>query len=144
MYVSDIPNHFSKSLLNLFADDTKCLKAISDPSDVIELLHDINSLDLWSEQWELLFNPTKLVRISFKSNLQIYTIERSSIGKVDSHKDLGIILSSNHTWDAHYDYIYYVKLKSNLSICLSICLSPSWDNFSDFCMDQLGPWFMHS
>ena len=28
-----------------------------------------------------------------------------SITKVESHKDLGIILSSNLTWDAHYNQI---------------------------------------
>ena len=106
IYVNDIPDHISKSLLYLFADDTKCLKTISDPSDVFELQHDINSLNLWSVQWRLLFNPTKIVQISFKSTLQTsYTIGRSSISKVDSHKDLGIILSSNLTWDAHYDHI---------------------------------------
>ena len=106
IYVNDIPDHISKSLLYLFADDTKCLKTISDPSDVFELQHDINSLNLWSVQWGLLFNPTKIVQISFKSTLQTsYTIGRSSISKVDSHKDLGIILPSNLTWDAHYDHI---------------------------------------
>ena len=43
-------------------------------------------------------------------NKQIYmsffnSIGTSSITKVESHKDLGIILSSNLTWDAHYDQI---------------------------------------
>ena len=68
--------------------------------------NDINSLHCWSEQWSLLFNPTKIIQISFKSNLQTsYTIGTSSITKVESHKNLGIILSSNLTWDAHYDQI---------------------------------------
>ena len=106
VYVNDIPDHISNSLLYLFADDTKCLKTISNPTDAIQLQDDINSLNYWSEQWNLLFNPTKIVQISFKSNLQTsYTIGTSLITKVESHKDLGIILSSNLTWDAHYDHI---------------------------------------
>ena len=106
IYVNDIPDHISNSLLYLFADDTKCLKIISDPADAILLQDDINSLNYWSEQWSLLFNPTKIVQISFKLNLQTsYTIGTSLITKVESHKDLGIILSSNLTWDAHYNHI---------------------------------------
>ena len=96
----------SNSLLYLFADDTKCLKTIIDPAHSIQLQNDINSLHCWSEQWSLLFNPTKIIQTSFKSNLQTsYTIGTSSITKVESHKDQGIILSSNLTWDAHYDHI---------------------------------------
>ena len=102
IYVNDIPDYICNSVLYLFADDTKCLKTISDPADSIQLQDDINSLNHWSEQWSLLFNPTKIVQISFKPNLQTsYTIGTSLITKVESHKDLGIILSSNLTWDTH-------------------------------------------
>ena len=82
---------------------TKCLRTISDPADSIQLQDDINSLNHWSEQWSLLFNPTKIVQISFKPNLQTsYTIGTSLI---TSHKDLGIIVSSNLTWKAYYNQI---------------------------------------
>ena len=98
IYVNDIPDYVSISLLYLFADDAKYLKTITDPADSIQLQNDIISLCCWSEQWSLFFNPTKIIQISFKSNLQTsYTIGTSSITKVESHKDLGIILSSNLT-----------------------------------------------
>ena len=75
IYVNDIPGYVSNSLLYLFADDTKCLKAISDPANSVQLQNNINSLSYWSEQWSLLFNPTKIAQISFKSTLQAsYTI----------------------------------------------------------------------
>ena len=107
VYVSNIPDYISNSVLYLFADDTKCLKLyICDPADYIQLQDDINSLNHWSEQWSLLFNPTKIVQISFKPNLQTsYTIGTSLVTRVESHKDLGIILSSNLTWDTHYNQI---------------------------------------
>ena len=35
VYVNDISDHISNSVLYLFADDTKCLKFISDPADSI-------------------------------------------------------------------------------------------------------------
>ena len=78
VYVNDIPDYISNSVLYLFADDTKCLKTIFDPADSIQLQDDINSLNHWSEQWSLLFNPTKIVQIIFKPNLQTsYTIGTS-------------------------------------------------------------------
>ena len=106
VYVNDIPDYITNSLLYLFADDTKCLKTISDPADSIKLQDDIDSLNHWSEKWSLLFNHTKVVHISSRSHLPTsYTIGTSSITKVESHKDLGITLSSNLSWDAHYDHI---------------------------------------
>ena len=45
IYVNDIPDYISNSVLYLFADDTKCLKTISDPADSIQLQDDINSLN---------------------------------------------------------------------------------------------------
>ena len=95
IYINDIPDYVCNSLLYLFANDRKCLKTITDTADSIQLQNDINSLHCWSEQWSLLFNPTKIVQISFKSNLQTsYTIGISSMTKLENHKDLGIILSS--------------------------------------------------
>ena len=106
VYVNDIPDYITNSLLYLFADYTKCLKTISDPADSIKLQDDINSLNHWSEKWSLLFNHTKVVQNSFRSHLPTsYTIGTSSITKVESHKDLGITLSSNLSWDAHNDHI---------------------------------------
>ena len=107
IYVNDIPDYVSNSILYLFADDAKYLKTITDPANSIQLQNDINSLCRWSEQWSLLFNPTKIIQITFKSNLQTsYTIRTPSITKVESHKDLArYILSSNSTWDAHYNQI---------------------------------------
>ena len=103
VYVNDI---ITNLLLYLFADDTKCLKIISDPADSIKLQDDIASLNHWSVKWSLLFNHTKVVQISFRSQLPTsYTIGTSSITNVESHKDLGITLQSNLSWDAHYDHI---------------------------------------
>ena len=46
VYVNDILDYISNSVLYLFADDTKCLKAISDPAESIQLQDDINFLRL--------------------------------------------------------------------------------------------------
>ena len=52
------------------------------------------------------FNFKKFIHLSFKSKLDtIYTISDTRIPRSDSHKDLGIILSVDLSWDKHYKTI---------------------------------------
>ena len=52
------------------------------------------------------FNFKKFIHLSFKSKLDtIYTISDTPIPRSDSHKDLGIILSVDLSWDKHYKTI---------------------------------------
>ena len=91
----------------MFANNTKCYKAIVQPSDSTQLQHDINSLCIWSTDSNLNFNHSKIVQLSFKSQIisSTYTIESSIIKIVDKHRDLGVILSSNLSWEPLYQHI---------------------------------------
>ena len=101
MYVNDIPQYTTSTTL-LFADDTKCFRIINDPTDSITLQQDINSLVEWTTEWNLKFNPSKTFQLSFKSRIPTtYTMESLPITKVDNYCDLGIILSSNLSWEPH-------------------------------------------
>ena len=55
-------------LLHLFADDTKCLKAISSDLDSLQLQQDLNSLSAWSVDWKLSFNELKCILLSLQSS----------------------------------------------------------------------------
>ena len=106
IYVNDIPDCVKYSILYFFADDTKSIKTISNTIDSFHLQEDINNLNEWSKQWNLLFNTSKIYQISFKCKSQTnYAIGNIPITKVDKHKDLGVILSSNLSWEAHYNFI---------------------------------------
>ena len=70
-------------------------RIITNLSDSLQLQQDIDSLRLvkWSSEWNLMFDPSKTVQLSFKSNeSSTYTIETSSITKVANHCDLGVIV----------------------------------------------------
>ena len=107
IYINDIPNYVVSSSTLMFADDTKCYKTIAQPSDSTQLQHDINSLCRWGTESNLNFNHSKTVQLSFKSQIvsSTYTIGSSIIKIVDKHRDLGVILSSNLSWEPHYQHI---------------------------------------
>ena len=93
IYINDIPNYVTSSTTLLFADDTKCFKTIIQPSDSIQLQRNIESLTQWSIDWNLIFNSSKTLLLSFNSQVSsIYTIGTSEINKVDKHSDLGVTL----------------------------------------------------
>ena len=72
------------------------------------LQNDLNSVVSWSKAWGLNFNPSKSIVIHLSFKLQInstYHILGSPITSQLLHKDLGVIISSNLSWDNHYKYI---------------------------------------
>ena len=89
-----------------FADDTKCFMHICTTSDYIALQEDIIALFTWSRETDLNFNLKKFVHLLFKCKLETtYTISDITIPHNDSHKDLGLILSENLSWDKRYKSI---------------------------------------
>ena len=106
IYINDLPEQVLFSILFLFADDTKCFKSICDSHDYLQLQKDLNSLYSWSIRSNLLFSLTKILHMSFKSTITTsYSIGTNIIPKTETHRDLGIILSSNLSWEPHYHHI---------------------------------------
>jgi len=94
-------------MLFLFADDTKCLYHPQILSVSKKNSLDSNSSSNSSLQfWNLLFSLSKIFLPSFRTKfLTSYNISSFTIPRVDTFKDLGIIVSSNLSWDAHYNEI---------------------------------------
>ena len=106
IYINDMTSYIHQSQLLNFADDTKCFMHICTTSDYIALQEDIIALFTWSRETDLNFNLKKFVHLSFKCKLETtYTISDITIPHNDSHKDLGLILSENLSWDKHYKSI---------------------------------------
>ena len=106
VYINDMSSYIQHSQILKFADDTKCFNHISSISDQNILQEDIDALFTWSRDSDLNFNLKKFVRLSFKSKFNTtYTMSDTCMPRMDSHKDLGIILSEDLSWGKHYKSI---------------------------------------
>ena len=109
IFVNDIPNTIENSQLYMFADDTKCHRSVSSTSDCYSLQNDLQQLSKWSQDWSMFFNDNKCVLLRFSPkpthSAFHYTINNSPISIQEHHRDLGVIMSNNLTWNAHYIFI---------------------------------------
>ena len=109
IFINDLPETLSSSHMLLFADDTKCFKAIHNRLDSHLLQQDLNHLTMWSQQWHLCFNPKKCVLVRFSpsphsSITNDYLINDLPISNQNLYRDLGVILTSNLSWNEHYKH----------------------------------------
>ena len=74
-FINDLPESVH-SLVQMFADDTKLFHIIQRASDNIELQKDLESLQEWSNKWQLTFNAAKckVMHIGRNNEKQKYKI----------------------------------------------------------------------
>lgn len=109
LYLNDLPNCVLHSKILSFADDTKCYKVIQRVEDTNCLQEDLDCICSWSSTWKLKFNLLKFALLHFNSSQpeleRCYTMCGAGISSCESHRDLGVILSSDMTWVKHYQSI---------------------------------------
>lgn len=63
----------------------------------------------WCAEWSLNLNVSKCVHITFsllQSNAgSSYSIDGSELDRVETHRDLGVIVSNNLSWSRHYQKV---------------------------------------
>ena len=102
IFINNIPETVTSPL---FADDTKCFKTIGNHSHCHSLQQDLQQRSDWSHLWNLHFNEKKCVCIHFSTKGPItyqYCINKVPVSVQIEHRDLGIIMSSDLSWDEHY------------------------------------------
>ena len=110
LFINDIVVDIGSNI-RLFADDTSLYMAVDNPDTAAELLNlDINKIMTWAKKWLVTFNPVKTesLLITRKLNRPIHPplfMENQQITEIDSHKHLGIYLSSDCTWHKHIDFV---------------------------------------
>jgi len=110
IYVNGIADSLF-SITRLFTDDSS-LAVISDSVQTIEttLNHDLQRVTEWANQWLVNFNPSKteVLFLSLSKNNQnrpaLY-FQNTQLSYVESHKHLGLTLSSDGSWHTHISNI---------------------------------------
>ena len=110
----------------LYADDTKLHRNIFSARDCDSLPESLVKLDSWSMENKLFFNASKckVLTITRKKNPVIYeyTLGSKKLTRVDHVKDLGIMTTTNITWDLHVNTVV-AKANKMLGILKRTCTS---------------------
>lgn len=115
IFVNDITVNISSNCL-LFADDLKLFRTINSATDCNELQNDIDTLERWCVINKLSLNIKKCKTMSISNlNSEInfdYTLANTILERVDSIRDLGVIVDKKLTFNNHIDEIVNSTLKT--------------------------------
>ena len=105
IYINDILDNIDSEGF-LFADDTKIFKTILSKADAESLQSDIDSLEAWSKEWLLRFNPKKchvlsLGKLENTHYTMRYKIYDSELEHVFEEKDLGVTIDMQLKFEEH-------------------------------------------
>ena len=120
IYINDLPEYVSNSIVRLFADDTLLYLAIHNFSDWSKHQDDLNNLERWESDWQMAFHPQKceVIHITTKKApvKHTYSLPGHTLSSVPQIKYLGVNISQDPKWNAH---INSVTFKANQTLgCL--------------------------
>ena len=107
IYISDIDEGITDSVISCFADDTRVLKSIKEDNDRARLQNDLNLIYNWADNNKMKFNEKKFERINYLprrqyENTHNYTSQNGSpIETKTETRDLGIIMKDDATFSEH-------------------------------------------
>ena len=98
-YINDLPENVI-SKVRLYPDDVLLYNTIHTKDDCITLQEDLNTLQLWANEWQMMFNPDKCELIR---NILFYmiTVFLRKIEVASSVKYLGVYIDEHLTWKEH-------------------------------------------
>ena len=106
IYVNDLPSSIQNSRILLFADDVKLYRPINRDTDMSLLQLDIDLLYDWSINNHVHFNTSKCISLFLNKKLSTnYHMANDQLPQQVSHRDLGVLLSSDLSRSHHYDHI---------------------------------------
>ena len=126
-YINDLPL-VVKSQARLFADDCLLYRPIKTRADQIIIQQDLDSLQHWSDLWQMMFNPVKCYSIRYarsRRHMQCdYTLCDTQLAQVNQNHYLEVLLSDDAKWGEH------IKVTKNVNstlafLCRNLIYCPS-------------------
>ena len=93
LFINDIDEAANNiSIMNKFADDTKCGQVIKGEADITKLQSCIDNLMEWATTWGMSFNVSKckLLHIGRSNQRAEYTMDGVKLAKTEAEKDIGV------------------------------------------------------
>lgn len=124
LFINDVTSVLKYSNCLMYADDIKIFACVKSFGDAINLQHDVDSLNDWSKVNGLNLNLIKCKCMSFYRKLRPidfnYSIDNTSLEKVSSMRDLGVIFDNKLNFNMHID-CKIAKAYSMLGFVKRIC-----------------------
>ena len=111
MFINDITQCVSSSVIRCFADDTRIMKAISTTLDMSLLQHDLDRVTQWSirnnmsphgDKFEFLSHSANrsntLHQLPFTSEVYQYSTSKGILMPVKQLRDLGVTVTTDLSW----------------------------------------------
>jgi len=105
-YINDMPETVS-SFIYMYADDTKVVREVTSVTDCEELQSDLDSIQHWSQMWQLKFNSDKckIMHLGHGRNRAEYTMNENGVSVplevISEEKDLGVWVDNKLKFSAH-------------------------------------------
>ena len=105
IYINDLLDNITSEGL-MFADDTKLFRLITSREDALALQSDLQTLEQWSDVWDLGFNADKchvltLGKFENTQHTHRYTVCNNELEHVAEEKDLGVTIDGELNFDEH-------------------------------------------
>lgn len=104
IFINDLTEHFS-CRVRLYADDCCIYREISRESDSEKLQSGLDNIMSWCSTWNITLNLSKCNLLRFTNKkcplMASYVMNTTQPSLVTEYKYLGVIFSSNLTWNAH-------------------------------------------
>ena len=125
IYMNDIVNDIESDIL-IFADDTSLMATGSDPAETAKQLNrDLVKISQWATKWKVIFNAKKSKDIIFSNkflnNSPPLIFGETFIERVNTHKHLGLFLTSNLDWSVQVNETC-LKANKKLAVLRSVKL----------------------
>ena len=122
IYINDMPEGV-RSYMNMFADDAKIMRRVTNMEDCNMLQNDLDKIYEWSKKWQMEFNTSKscvmkMGRSKYRPHKD-YQLGKKTIIEVSEEKDLGVTIQNNLSPEKHINRIFGKTYSMLQSIGLS-------------------------